>query len=57
MFTLEPDADGNYHVTQDPVGRVGGSDADGIDEEDGGDQASEHRQIVFLDARALLRAR
>lgn len=51
LVTLEPDADGNYQITPPPDDNLGVSDEDRTDEID------DHRQIVFLDARALLRAR
>jgi len=52
LVTLQPDADGNYQVTPDPVGDLGRSG----EEEDVG-EPGDNRQVVFLDARALLRAR
>jgi hypothetical protein len=53
LVTLEPDAEGNYQITEDP-----GEDLRryGVDAaaEDGADKVyDDHRQIVFLDAWAL----
>jgi hypothetical protein len=42
LVTLRTDTEGNYQVTPDPLGHIHGSDDD-------------HRQIIFLDARVLLR--
>ena len=50
LVTLEPDADGNYQITPDADDNLGEPD------EDRPDEINDHRQIVFLDARALLRA-
>jgi hypothetical protein len=50
LVTLEPAADGNYQITPAPPDNLGGSGEDRTDEID------DHRQIIFLDARALLRA-
>jgi hypothetical protein len=44
FVTLEPDADGNYQVTEDP--------SDGFDRPAAG-RSEDHRLVVFLDARAL----
>jgi hypothetical protein len=55
LVTLEPDADGNYQVTSSTVGDLSGSDA--LEDEDETDDVGDHRQIVFLDARALFRQR
>ena len=49
LVTLEPDADGNYQITPDAVDYLG-------PDEDRTDEIGDHRQIVLLDARALLRA-
>lgn len=50
LVTLEPDADGNYRITADTGDILGEPD------EDRSDEIGDHRQIVFLDARALLHA-
>lgn len=50
LVTLEPDADASYQITPDTRGNVGRPDDERRDE------IGDHRQIVFLDARALLRA-
>jgi hypothetical protein len=50
LVTLEPDADGNYRITADTGDTLGEPD------EDRSDEIGDHRQIVFLDARALLHA-
>lgn len=57
LVTLEPNADGSYQVTPATSDNLGGSDEDAIDEEDRNGEPSDHRQIVFLDARTLLRTR
>lgn len=56
LVTLEPDADGNYQITQAPVDNLGTSDEDAADK-DGTYEVDDHRQIVFVDARALTSAR
>lgn len=48
---LEPDEEGNYRVAPSPTDDLGGSPGNGADE------VSDNRQIVFLEARALFRAR
>jgi hypothetical protein len=47
FVTLEPSADGNYQVTEDPP--------DGFDRlaADAAGRSENHRLVVFLDARAL----
>jgi hypothetical protein len=50
LVTLEPDADGSYQITPDVDGNLGEPD------EDRPDEIGDHRQIVFLDARVLVRA-
>ena len=60
LVTLEPGADGTYQVADETYQATlspSASGEDEIDEEDGNDEAADHRQVVFLDARALLRAR
>jgi hypothetical protein len=47
LVTLETDADGNYQIAPDRDDNLGGS------EEDRTDEIDDHRQVVFLDARAL----
>lgn len=47
LVTLAPDEDGNYHVVSDPVLDPRNLQMDEIDE------TSDHRQVVFLEARAL----
>jgi hypothetical protein len=49
LVTLEPNANGSYQITPDVGGNLGEPD------EDRPDEIGDHRQIVFLDARALLR--
>jgi hypothetical protein len=49
--TLEPDENGNYQIATAPDDNPGGPPDDQTD------QVGDHRQVVFLDARALLRAR
>lgn len=49
LITLMPDADGNYQITPAPGDDLGQSDEDRTGE------TSDHRQLVFLDAGALLR--
>jgi hypothetical protein len=51
LVTLEPDEDGRYQVTPALADDVRRSPADETEE------IGDHRQIVFLDAKALLRAR
>jgi hypothetical protein len=51
LVTLEPDESGNYRIAPAPGDNLGGSPAGQAD------QIDDHRQIVFLDARALFRAR
>jgi hypothetical protein len=51
LVTLEPDGDGNYQIVRASVDDVNGSPDDQTD------QIGDHRQVVFLDAAALLRAR
>jgi hypothetical protein len=53
LVTLEPDANGVYQVTPALAGTLSEPGDDAIYGEDRNDQASDHRQIVFLDARAL----
>jgi hypothetical protein len=50
LVTLEPDTEGSYQVARDASGNLGESD------EDRPDEIGDHRQIVFLNARALFRA-
>ena len=60
LVTLEPDADGTYQIADEAYQATlspSGSDGDDPEEEDGNDEASDHRLVVFLDARAVLRAR
>ena len=47
FVTLEPGADGNYQVTEDPSGGFDRSAADAAG------RSEDHRLVVFLDARAL----
>jgi hypothetical protein len=54
LVTLEPNAGGTYQVTPALAGTLSGPDKDAIDDEDGNDQAGDHQQIVFIDARALV---
>lgn len=49
LVTLEPETDGTYHVAPGPDGDLGGHPNDGTHAVD------EHRQVVFLEAGALLR--
>jgi len=51
LVTLEPYESGNYRIAPAPGDNLGGSPAGQAD------QIDDHRQIVFLDARALFRAR
>jgi hypothetical protein len=51
LVTLEPDGDGNYQVAPALVDDVSGPPADETEE------IGDHRQLVFLDTEALLRAR
>jgi hypothetical protein len=51
LVTLEPDENGNYQIAPAPDDNLIGSPAGQ------GDQIDDHRQIVFLDARVLFRAR
>jgi hypothetical protein len=57
LVTLEANTNGIYQIAADPVANPRGADEDGVDEEDANDEAGDHRQVVFLDARALLHAR
>jgi hypothetical protein len=52
LVTLEPDADGNYQIELSTAGNLSGSDDDENNVD--GAEDSDHRQIVFLDARVLL---
>jgi hypothetical protein len=56
LVTLEPDADGNYQITQAPADIIGVSDEDAADE-DRTVEADDHRLVIFLDARTLLSKR
>jgi hypothetical protein len=49
LVTFEPGADGNYRIAPDADDNLGEPAGDSPDE------VGDHRQIVFLDARALLR--
>ena len=51
IVTLEPDENGNYQIAPAPDDNLGRSP------DDQADQIDDHRQVVFLDARVLLRAR
>jgi hypothetical protein len=48
--TLEPNADGSYQITPDVGADLGEPDEERYDE------IADNRQIVFVDAGALLRA-
>ena len=51
VVALEPDEDENYQIAPIPVDDLGGSPDDETD------QTGDHRQIVFVEAQALFRAR
>lgn len=53
LVTLEPDPEGNYQITPAPGDNLSGPYEDTAAE----DEADDHRQVVFLDAWALLGAR
>jgi len=57
LMTLEPDADGNYQITEDPDGNLDRPGAESADEDSADEVYDDHRQIVFLDAWALRGAR
>jgi hypothetical protein len=54
LVTLEPAGNGDYLITSDPISITGGPDQ-GADAEENTSEDSDHRQIVFLDIRALSR--
>jgi hypothetical protein len=55
LVTLEPDAAGSYRLAQDVDDQVAPGRTREPDE-DRPDESDDHRQIVFLSVRALLRA-
>jgi len=52
FVTLEPDAEGNYQIPRARADNIGITDDDRADEDRTG-EIGDHRQVVFLDARAL----
>jgi hypothetical protein len=52
LVTLEPDADGNYQIPRARADNIGLTDEDRVGA-DRTDEIADHRQIVFLDAKAL----
>jgi hypothetical protein len=57
LGTLEPNAGGTYQITPALAGTLSEPGKDAIDDEDRNDQVGDHRQIVFIDARALCQTR
>jgi hypothetical protein len=57
LVTLEPNAGGTYQITPALAGTLSEPGKDAIDDEDRNDQVRDHRQIVFIDARALCQTR
>jgi hypothetical protein len=55
LVTLAPEPDGTYLELSAPADRLSLADEAEADRQDMNDQADDHRQVIFLDSRALLK--